>query len=47
MSDVFKIDTTEVSKVEIPKQEVKTFELVPADWAGLYKVLPVCCKPSR
>jgi N6-L-threonylcarbamoyladenine synthase len=40
MSDVFKIDTAEASKVEIPQQEVQTFNLVPADWVGLYKVLP-------
>ena len=40
MNDVFKIDTAEISKVEIPQQEIQTFNLVPADWAGLYKVLP-------
>jgi peptide deformylase len=40
MSDVFKIDTAEVSKVEIPKQEVKTFDLVPVDWGILYRELP-------
>jgi peptide deformylase len=40
MSDVFKIDTAEVSKVEIPKQEVKTFDLVPVDWEILYREMP-------
>jgi hypothetical protein len=40
MSDVFKIDTTEVSKVEIPQQEIKTFDLIPSDLPVLYQELP-------
>jgi len=40
MSDVFKFDTAEALKFEVPQQEVKTFDLVPADWPGLYKPTP-------
>ena len=40
MSEVITFNTEEALKVDVPKQEIKTFELVPADWSVLYKVLP-------